>query len=158
MPILKLFSISLLLAVTVAAQAPETLVHGSVNDVMIGIIYPSSNILFEAQAEDPNTPSDEFSFDSYEGWVKVQSAAIAVAESANLLTIPGRLCANGTPSPVGAEDWQGWVRDMRASGTDAYEAAQSESQDALLEITDRLSASCSSCHARYVDVADRCVG
>ncbi len=158
MQILKMFSILLLLAMTVTAQGPEPKIHGTVNDVMIGIIYPSSNNVFAAQSEDPNAPSDDFSFDYYGGWIEVGSAAIAVAESANLITIPGRQCANGTPAPEGAEDWLGWVEDMRASGLAAYEAAQSESQDALIEITDQLAASCSNCHARYVDVSDRCVG
>jgi hypothetical protein len=155
---LKLLSISLLLAITVSAQGPAARIHGTVNEVMIGIIYPSSNIVFAAQSEDPEAPSDDFSFDYYGGWVQVESAAIAVAESANLLTIPGRLCANGTPPPVDAEDWLGWVEDMRTSGIAAYDAAKSQSQEALTEITDQLATSCSSCHAKYVDVADRCVG
>ena len=158
MRILKISAISLFLAATLIAQAPEPEIHGTVNDVMIGIIYPSSNIVFAAQSEDPNAPSEDFSFDYYGGWIQVGSAAIAVAESANLIAIAGRLCSNGTPAPVDADDWKGWVEDMRSSGMAAYQAAQSESQDALTEVTDQMAASCSSCHARYVDVTDRCAG
>ncbi len=155
--VLSVFSMSLLLAVAVTAQSSAPEISGTVNDVMIGIIFPSSNIVFEAQSTDPNAPGDN-PFDFYGGWIKVRSASIAVAESANLLTIPGRMCANGTAAPVDAADWQGWVVDMREAGEAAYEAAESESQDAITATTERLSASCSECHARYVDVADRCVG
>ena len=158
MQILKMFSILFLLAVTVSAQAPEPEIHGTLNDVMIGIIYPSSNIVFAAQSEDPNALSEDFSFDYYGGWIEVGNAAITVAESANLIEIPGRLYSNGTPAPVDAEDWKGWVEDMRTSGMAAYQAAQSESQDALTDVTDQMAASCSSCHARYVDVTGRCAG
>ena len=44
MQFLKMFSMLLLLTMTVTAQAPAPEIHGTVNDVMIGIIYPSSNI------------------------------------------------------------------------------------------------------------------
>ena len=36
--------------------------------------------------------------DVYGGWQSVENAALALAESANLLMIPGRMCSNGKPA------------------------------------------------------------
>jgi hypothetical protein len=141
-----------LVALAVTAQEPASQVRGTVNEIMIGITYPTSNTVSEAVFVDPEAPSDEISFDPYGGWLKVQTAAIAMAESANLLGMPGRLCSNGEPAPVDQDDWTDWVDDLRATGMSAYAAAKAESQEMLLEMAEELSASCVDCHTRYLDV------
>jgi len=69
---------------------------------------------------------DEPPSDAYAGWTRVQSAAIAIAESANLLAIPGRLCSNGQAAPVAEEDWIGWTEELGLAG---YDAATNRSQE-----------------------------
>src|SRR5207237_722321 len=73
--------------------------------LMRAIVYPSSNVVFAAQSElnfppvkDPATSPNPLT-STYGGWQAVESAAMALAESANLLTIPGRICSNGVPAP-----------------------------------------------------------
>ena len=159
---MRILSVSVaILALTglVVAQSPPQ-VHGTLNQLMRGALYPTSNVLFNASVDDPQA-ADTAGFDPYGGWVGVESAAIAVAEAANLLTIPGRMCANGRPVPVDQEDWKQWVVGLRAAGMAAYQAAQSKSVDAMLAVSDQLVEACGNCHERYRDVGDdparRCV-
>ena len=83
----------------------------------------------------------------------------ALAESANLLLIPGRTCANGLPVPMNNPDWAKFVQELRDAGTKAYKAAQYKDQDKMVDAADTLSAACASCHKKWREKprrADRC--
>lgn len=144
-----------------SATAPTAAqVHGNLAQMMRGVLYPASNVIFAAQSTDPATvkPADDPSTSpnplssSYGGWEAVGNAGIALAESANLLTIPGRLCMNGKLAPVRNADWLKWVEELRAAGMASYKAAQAKSQDAVLEAADVMSVACSNCHDKYREV------
>src|SRR5262245_46361300 len=81
-----------------AAAAPARLtarVDGNLAQVMRGILFPNSNINFDAQNNDPAAKKEEGAFGNpYGGWQSVENAALSLAESANLLIIPGRMCSN----------------------------------------------------------------
>ena len=140
--------------------APVAQVHGNLAQVMRGILYPASNVVFFAQSEDPATVKTEGDAStspnplssSYGGWEAVSNAGIALAESANLLTIPGRMCMNGTPVPVQNADWQMWVQGLRDAGMTAYKAGQARTMDAVLEAADVMSTACQNCHDKYREV------
>jgi hypothetical protein len=146
-----------------AAQTAQ--VHGNLVQVMRGILYPASNVIFFAQSADPTgvktdgdasiSPNPLSS--SYGGWEAVSNAGIALAESANLLIIPGRMCMNGKPAPIQNADWQMWVRGLRDAGMVAYKAGQAKSMDAVLEAADVMSTACQNCHDKYREVPERCV-
>lgn len=147
-----------------SAQAPagrgataQTRVHANMLQVMRAVLYPASNVIFTAQTEDPatfkpsarpSTSSDPFT-SAYGGWEAVENSGLALAESANLLTIPGRLCGNGRPAPVQNADWQKWVQELRDAGMAAYKAAQTKSQNAILEAAGVVSDACLHCHEKY---------
>lgn len=149
-----------------AAQAPR--VHGSLLQVMRGILFPASNVIFAVQTVDPATikPAPDPSASpnpltsSYGGWTAVENSGIAIAEAANLLVIPGRVCANGKPVPLQNADWQMWVQELRDAGMAAYKAAQAKNQDAILDAAGVVSEACAHCHEKYRDVpggmASRC--
>jgi hypothetical protein len=134
--------------------------------LMRGIVYPSSNVVFAAQSElnfppvkDPAT-SPNLLTSTYGGWQAVESAAMALAESANLLTIPGRMCSNGVPAPVTRPDWVKFTQGLREAGHAAYKAAQSKSQDAIVDASGTVADACSACHEVYREkrggLPDRC--
>jgi Cytochrome C' len=142
--------------------------QGTLLQVMRGILYPASNVIFAAQSDDPaaikpaadpaTSPNPLTS--SYGGWNAVENSGIALAEAANLLTIPGRRCSNGKPAPIQNADWQMWVQELRAAGMAAYKAAQAKNQDAILDAAGTVSEACSHCHDKYREVpggvANRC--
>ena len=79
-----------------AASRPQSQVHGDLRQVMRGILFPNSNVVFFAQGNDPAAvPKDADGTTSvnplagvYGGWEAIENSSIALAEAANLLTIP----------------------------------------------------------------------
>jgi hypothetical protein len=148
-----------------AAPAQAAQVHGNLAQVMRGILYPASNVIFFAQSTDPTAVKAEGDASispnplssSYGGWEAVSNAGIALAEAANLLIIPGRMCMNGKPAPIQNADWQMWVQGLRDAGMVAYKAGQARTMDAVLEAADVMSTACQNCHDKYREVPERCM-
>ena len=138
----------LLLAVAAIAQAPSfrSKPVGNLKQVMRSIPYPNSDIIFAIQSK---APADE------KGWQTVENAAIAISETATLITMPGRLRSNGQPVPVQRADWIKYSQGLVAAGQACYKAAQSKSQDAVSTCTDQLSEACENCHKVYRDNAQQ---
>ena len=140
-----------------AVSRPQSQVHGDLRQVMRGILFPNSNVVFLAQGTDPTTvPKDADGTTSvnplasvYGGWEAIENSSIALAEAANLLTIPGRMCANGKPVPVQAADWQRFVQGLRDASMASYKAAQTKDMDKMLDAADTLTNACSECHDVY---------
>jgi len=166
----------LLKQITIAAASPPARVAtassaisfpaaGTLNQVMRGILFPSSNVLFDVQTRDPGagpkggvaradaaTTSNRYG-DVYSPWQVVDAAAISIAEIGPLLMQPGRRCENGRPVPVDRDDWKRYVQGVVDAGRAAYRAAQMRSQDAVSEATNGISDACANCHRVYRDVA-----
>ena len=137
---------------------------GSLNQVMRGILFPSSNVLFDVQTQDPGagakggvargdaaTTSSRYG-DVYAPWMVVDAAAIAIAEVGPLLMAPGRRCENGKPVPVDRADFQRYVQGLVEAGRAAYRASQTRNQQAVSDVTNQISDACANCHRVYRDV------
>lgn len=139
-----------------AAARPQQ-VHANLLQVMRGVLFPNSNVIFSAQTQDPGAVKKDADGTSsvnplagmYGGWQAIENSGLAIAESANLLTIPGRACSNGKPAPVQNADWQMFVRGLRDSGMAAYKAGQSKNMDMVIEAADTMTTACMNCHDVY---------
>lgn len=140
-----------------APASGATQTHGNLLQVMRGILLPASNVVFFAQSEDPAAVKpDEQAATSpnlltsiYGGWTAVENSSIAMAEAANLLTIPGRRCSNGRPAPIDAADWKQYVQELRDAGMAAFKAAQAKNQDQILDAAEKVTTACGNCHDVY---------
>lgn len=151
--------VAFLLVATVKAQSPKAPnpPPADLARLMKGIIYPSANVFFAAQGDDPATikpdakpsVSPNLLTSTFGKWEAVENSAIALAESASLLRIPGRKCSNGVDVPLKNPDWEKFVTELREAGLLAYKAAQSRNQDNVLNAAEVLTAACSNCHAKY---------
>jgi hypothetical protein len=142
-------------------------IHANLLQLMRGILYPASNVIFAAQgddpaqvkpAKDPATATDPLA-STYGGWQAVENASLALVEGANLLMIPGRKCANGLPVPMNNPDWPKFVQGLRDAGMKAYKSAQSKNPDNILDAADAMTTACSNCHEKWREkptLADRC--
>ena len=150
---------------TTSASSPQ--VYANLGQLMRGILFPNSNVVFAAQSDDPAkvAPAKDPSMatnplaSSYGGWIAVENSALALSEAANLLTLPGRKCANGRPVPINNPDWSKLVQGLREAGMTAYKAAQSKNSDNILMAADVMATACSNCHEKYrekANLADRC--
>jgi lipocalin-like protein len=111
-----------------AAPAPV----GTMSDLMVKIIYPASDAIFYITTRTPENEAQ---------WTELQGKALALAESANLLMMPGR-----------ARDQDRWLDDARLmldAGRAAYRAARAKDVAALEALNDQLYTSCTSCHQHY---------
>jgi lipocalin-like protein len=104
----------------------------TMSELMVKIIYPASDAIFYITTREPKSEAE---------WVELQGKALAVAESANLLMMPGR-----------ARDQDRWMRDARLmldAGRAAFRAAKAKDLAALDALNDQLYTSCTTCHQHY---------
>jgi mono/diheme cytochrome c family protein len=149
-----------------AAAAPSFPPAGNMAQLMRGVLFPSSNLIFNVQGRDPGLPlparpSSQVSSGAfpwadwgagiYTGWELVDYAAVALAESAPLMLTPGRRCENGKPVPVTDADWINFTVELAEAGKAAYKASQTRKQDVVSEVTDQVATACSHCHEAYRD-------
>jgi hypothetical protein len=145
-----------------ARQASATQqVHADLNRLMRGVLYPAANVVFSAQADnpgdakfvpgqDPSMATDPLT-STFGGWQAVENAALALAESANLLSIPGRSCSNGVAVPIADPAWGTFVREVRDASMTAYKAALAKDQAQMIANSETLSAACAGCHRKWRD-------
>jgi hypothetical protein len=131
MKALALAAIALAVAQT-ASTRPPTRNVGTMSDLMVKIIYPASDALFYIESRTPKTETE---------WTVLEGQALMVAESGNLLMMPGR-----------ARDQKQWMVDaklMLDSAAEAYAAARKRDVQGIVMVNERLLESCTSCHKNY---------
>jgi cytochrome c556 len=132
---MKIFALSLAVAAALAQAAsdrPPTRNVGSMSDLMVKIIYPTSDALFYIESRTPKTDAE---------WIVLEGQALMLAESANLLMMPGR-----------ARDQKQWMADaklMLDAGAAAVSAAKTKDVEAIAGLSEQLMESCTSCHRHY---------
>ncbi|HAD75125.1 MAG TPA: hypothetical protein DCG16_05035 [Gemmatimonadetes bacterium] len=146
------------------AGLPDPEPMGSLAQVMRGILFPNSNILFDVQSVDPANPppaaagggaTANFS-GIYSGWQMVENAAIALGEAANLIVIPGRRCENGRDVPLSEPNWAQFTQQLKDAADVMLVAARAEDQEAASDATNDVAEACYVCHEVYRDVEPRC--
>jgi hypothetical protein len=128
------------------AQSPEPFRPvASVDEVMDGIVIPSSQAVFDAVVysngelvESPRTDDD---------WFALRIHALAVAEAGNLLLMPPRAKDTG--------DWSKFSRAMIDSAFEVARAAEAKDIERVLQTGVTMYTACTGCHAKYItDTAD----
>ena len=150
----------------VASHAQSYPPTANLGQLMRGIFFPSSNLIFNVQGHDPGAqktgaayePPKDASFSwadwgagIYSGWELVDYAAVSIADAAPLLLAPGRRCENGRPVPVERADWIQYTTQLVEAGKAAYKASQSRNQEAVSEVSNQLADACLNCHDHYRD-------
>jgi mono/diheme cytochrome c family protein len=139
---------------------------GNMAQLMRGIFFPNSNLIFTVQTRDPGAPAPPPAPDAqsggfswvdwgagiYGGWQLVDNAAIALADASPLMLTPGIRCENGRPAPVTDAAWIKYTEEMIAVARKTYQASQSRKQEAVAEATGDLADACANCHRAYRDV------
>ena len=154
------------------AQGPSDEPIGTLAQLMRGIMFPNSNKLFDLQSQEPGAELPEMSPEVsdavsavmgrasarfsgvYRGWPDVEGAAVALADSAKLAMIEGRLCENGVAAPVDQADYIEGARLLEESAVTVLEAARNQDYDAASFAVNFIVESCSHCHSPYRDGPD----
>jgi len=132
----------LLVCGAVLAQAPSTQAPsteptplksiGTMSEVMINIIFPTSNEIFYVGRNETKSAKD---------WEDLRNNALMLAEAGNLLMAENR-----------AKDKDRWMKDatlLRDVGTKAFTAAKAKDLEGLKALNYELYEACQSCHEHY---------
>ena len=115
-----------------AATAASAQSVGTMSELMIKIIYPTSDPVFYITTRTPTTEAQ---------WGELQAQTLMLAESANLLMLPAH-----------ARDQDRWMADaklLRDAGAAAFKAAKAKDLAALEALNEQLYQSCTTCHMHY---------
>lgn len=99
------------------------------------VIWDSAGYVITAEGEQDLQPTTEA------GWSRVRDSALLVAESGNLLMMPGRA--------MGPE-WIAYAQSMIGAGRGVMAAAEARDAGALFEAGGVLYQTCVACHTRYM--------
>ena len=113
-------------------EAPAYKNVGNMSQLMVDIIYPASDAIFYIERAPPKNEVE---------WKAFRTQALMLAESGNLLLMPGRSRDNGK-----------WVEDTKLmidAGQAAYKAALAKNVEAIVALNDQLTAACITCHKDY---------
>ena len=122
----------LLIVGAATAQAPSFQPVGTVSQLMVNIIYPTSDAMFYIERTPPKTDVE---------WNAIRNQALMLAESGNLLMMPSR-----------ARDQGDWIKDSKMLvdvGAAAYKAALAKDMDGIVALNQQLNDACVVCHQQY---------
>ena len=121
------------LASVALAQSPSPYQRvGTMSQLMINIIFPTSDAVFYVERNEPKTEVE---------WTNLANQALMLAESGNILMMPGRARDEG--------NWIKWSKMMLDAGNAAFKAANAKDMNGVLAVNDQLYQSCVECHMQY---------
>src|SRR5580704_12556038 len=146
---------------TIRTQPPI----GTLAQVMRGILFPNSNLIFDVQQSDPGAPKKKAAEGAgggassdyanvYTGWEVVQNAAIALGEATDLIMKPGRKCDNGKPVPMQNADFQKFAQGLRDTSKKVLALANTKDKEKVSDAANDLADACANCHEVYRDKGD----
>ena len=131
-----------LLPTMACTRQPEFQPVGSIKQIMVASVGPSSEVVFDSVGTVVSAEGvQEIAPKNDEEWANVRNHALIVAETGNLLLMGAR-----------AKDQRKWVelaRAMISTGTEAFHAAEARNAAALLEAGGRMTEVCDQCHELY---------
>ncbi len=104
------------------------------SQLMVNIIYPASDAIFYVDRKAPSTDAE---------WNQLANQALILAESGNLLLMPGRVKEKG--------NWTKANKMMIDAGGAAFKAAKAKDIEGVRAVTEALNDSCIACHLEYRD-------
>ena len=131
---------------------PATMVPKSyVKDLMNYMMMPAASGVWNAVSTSTDqTGVHENRPESDDDWNKVIAAATELAESTNLLMVPGRRrCVGGAIPEAFLTDWRRKAREVGEAANIALIVAKKHDADALGEAGERIDVACDQCHERY---------
>jgi cytochrome c556 len=137
----------LLIAGALFAQVATYESVATTKQIMESMSIPASNALFDAATKDKPTDAD---------WAEFRKHAMTLAESGNLMMVPGRMATGQTKSKSKARAanpaaWNAAAKLMRDAGKAAMVAIDKKDLDSLGgDVGEKILNSCASCHDKYM--------
>jgi len=110
------------------------------SQIMSAITIPASDRIFESVVYENGELTTQP--ETLDEWAQIEFAALAVAESGNLLLIPPRRRDEG--------DWVARSHEMTDAAMAVLQAARAQDPDGVLEAGSTLYDACLNCHNAYI--------
>jgi len=117
---------------TPAGPSKVVIFPATMKELMVDLIFPTSNELFYVSRSEPKTGVE---------WARLELNFLTLAESANLLMAP--------PRARNEEKWMADAKLLQTVGLKAYRYAKAKDYQALVDLNDELYESCQACHVDY---------
>ena len=133
-----------LVAAGCARQDPPPLkVIATMHEVMEGSVAPPAEVIWDSVSTivDEKGIHEHFPQNDVE-WEIVEHAAIALAETSNLLMMEGRAPDTG--------DWRKYSQQLAETSMGAAEAARAKNTEQILETGEKIYDVCTACHMKYI--------
>ena len=152
-------------------QQPEYAPTATIKDIMLSIIDPSADVVWQAVATVITANGTEEIVEEIfprtdEEWTNVRHGAITLIEAANLLMIPGRRVARpGEKSEFpgveldpeemdvlineGREAWNSRATALHDATLAALQAIDAQDAETLLDVGGGIEDTCEGCHSQY---------
>jgi hypothetical protein len=115
----------------------------TVKDIMVGITDPQAQVFWHSSGSNDTAKGTEtLTPTTKEGWAAAENAMTAVAESGNLLMLPGRARDEA--------DWMKMAKAMTDEALAARAAVRAKDGDKMFETGAALYDTCSACHQKYL--------
>jgi cytochrome c556 len=143
-----------------AQPAQDYLPQATLVEVMNAMVMPFANVVWEAIVYDDTIKGPA----TDEGWQHARDAAVALAESSNVLMIPGRpvaapdkVAGEGELSPqeIGeliVKDHDAWVaysRSLHEAAMQTIQAIDARDAEKLADLGGTMDAICQACHKQF---------
>jgi hypothetical protein len=143
-----------------AQSGADYLPEATIVDIMNGMVMPFAQAVWNAVVYEDTVRGPE----TEEGWQQARNAAVALAESANVLVIPGRRVAapdkaagEGELSPKEIEEliaknrgaWVAHAHSLHAVAMQAIDAIDARDAEKLADVGGTLDAVCEGCHTQF---------
>jgi hypothetical protein len=150
-----------------AAAQPTYLPSATIKDIMMSIVDPNADVVWlsvttvqSSKGTVDTAPKND------EEWKNVRKGAVALAEAANLLMMPGRHVAQAgekseTPGvelePSEMEDlinkdrgaWVMRATKLHEAGLEAIKAIDAKDSQKVFEVGEQIEQACENCHRQY---------
>jgi len=146
-----------------AVQQNDFIPQFTIAEVMEAVVMPAADVVWNAP-QFPDEGDEILGPDTEEGWLAVRHGAVALAESANLLIVPGRkahpadkelnegeLTAAEIEALIAANRgaWVGWARALHAAALESLAAIDARDGGKLLDAGGTLDSACQGCHKQF---------
>ena len=129
------------------AAAPRYQLVTNARETMLWILDPATDVIWGAAGTIVTAAGEtDLAPTTDEGWAAVVRASALVAETGNLLKMPGRSAG---------PEWDRAADELIAAGRSALAAAHARDDAALFDAGGALYQACRSCHIRYLPDARR---
>ena len=112
--------------------------------LMQSVVDPSADLIWDAvKIIETSAGTQDIRPKTDAEWTAVRNAAVAVAESGNLLMMVPRAKDGG--------EWMQRAQEMITAGEAAMQAANAKNAEKLFTVGGDIYESCSNCHRKYLD-------